>query len=148
MIDGQSAPMDAMTGVAGVLGRINDITARFGGGAGGDPFVVVDSKAFDPFGAQYQAAVSTLQSGPTSASFSQSYSAPVPGASGVGGAGIGTPALRAARRRRRSRPPTRSSGRSTVSPGRQDTARSAATASSRSPPSSSRTATVACRRKR
>lgn len=88
--------MDAMSGVAGVLGRINDITARFGGGAGGDPFVVVESKAFDPFGAQYQAAVSTLQSGPTSPSFSQSFSAPVPGASGVGGAGFGTPSLRAA----------------------------------------------------
>ena len=88
--------MDAMTGVAGVLGRINDITARFGGGAGGDPFVVVESKAFDPFGAQYQAAVSTMQSGPTSASFSQSFSAPVPGVSGASGAGIGTPSLRAA----------------------------------------------------
>jgi zinc D-Ala-D-Ala carboxypeptidase len=88
--------MDAMTGVTGVLGRIDDITTRFGAGAS-EPFVVVESEAFDPFGAQYQAAVSTFQSGVGPATFAQSYSAPVPGMSGVGAVGMsGTPSLRAA----------------------------------------------------
>ncbi len=85
--------MDAMTGVAGVLGRINDITSRFGGGSS-DSFVVVPPTPFDPFGAQYQAAVSTMSGGP-GASFAQSYAAPAAGVSGVGPAGGGGPSLRA-----------------------------------------------------
>jgi hypothetical protein len=68
--------MDAASGITGVLGRINDIGARFGVAAS-DAYVVVDPVPFDAFGQQYQSAVAAVDDPiVASATFSQSY-APV-----------------------------------------------------------------------
>jgi D-alanyl-D-alanine carboxypeptidase len=91
--------MDAASGISAVLGRITEIGVRFGSEPGGQ-FVVAQGAAFDPFGSQYQAAVSALQAPAraTSDAFSQSYAPPSPygavaspsGPSGVGAATAGT----------------------------------------------------------
>ena len=68
--------MDAASGITGVLGRINDIGARFGVAAS-DAYVVVDPVPFDAFGQQYQSAVAAVDDPSAAiATFSQSY-APV-----------------------------------------------------------------------
>jgi zinc D-Ala-D-Ala carboxypeptidase len=69
--------MDAASGIGAVLGRITEISSRFGAEPAGQ-FVVGQAAAFDPFGAQYQAAVSAMQSpaGGAVDAYAQSY-APV-----------------------------------------------------------------------
>ena len=81
--------MDAAAGISGVLGRINDIGARFGVAAS-DSFVVVDSVPFEPFGAQYQSAVAAVDTTPASATFAQSYAPVSPYATTTGLTGTTT----------------------------------------------------------
>lgn len=76
--------MNATSGVAGVLTRINDIGNRFGAPTTSQT-VVVDATPFDPFGAQYEAAMASAQQVPTSttvtptaAGFAQSYAPLLP----------------------------------------------------------------------
>lgn len=81
--------MDAASGISAVLGRITEISTRFGSEPAGR--LVVDQGApFDPFGAQYQAAVSSLQSPAASAAgaYSQSYAPVSPYASTAGLGGL------------------------------------------------------------
>jgi zinc D-Ala-D-Ala carboxypeptidase len=84
--------MDAASGITGVLGRINDIGARFGVAAS-DSFVVVDSVPFEAFGTQYQSAVAAVDDPrPASATFSQSYAPVNPyAAGGLTGTTLSTP---------------------------------------------------------
>jgi hypothetical protein len=95
--------MDAASGITAVLGRINDIGARFGVAAS-DAYVVVDPVPFDAFGQQYQSAIAAVDDPSVrSATFSQSYAPVSPygaaassfsGASSISGApsyGGGTP---------------------------------------------------------
>ena len=66
--------MDAASGIGAVLGRIEQISSRFGGTTAESQVAVATGGAFDPFGAEYHAAVATMQSGGSSSdSFAQSY---------------------------------------------------------------------------
>ena len=93
--------MDAASGISAVLGRIVEISTRFGNEPG-EGLTVAQAAEFDPFGAEYEAAIAGLQApvGAASDVFAQSY-APVspygssatlgvgPGPAGVGiGAGV------------------------------------------------------------
>jgi hypothetical protein len=85
--------MDAASGISAVLGRITEIGARFGSEPAGQ-FVVAPGADFDPFGAQYQAAVSAMQSpaGATSDAFAQSYAPVSPYTSALSTASTGSTA--------------------------------------------------------
>jgi D-alanyl-D-alanine carboxypeptidase len=78
----------AVSGVTSVLARIDTIRSRFASGSG-DAFTILESGSFDPFGAEYQAAVTSLRGTPGAAPFVQSFAGG--GALGLAGGKPGGP---------------------------------------------------------